>query len=80
MIKLRNCMSIVVLLTLIAAARADDTVSLAAAPPVVVKTVPEAGKDGVDPSITEIKVTYSKDMKDETWSWSTWGKDTYPQT
>jgi hypothetical protein len=25
-------------------------------------------------------MTYSKDMKDGTWSWSTWGTDTFPQT
>jgi RNA polymerase sigma-70 factor (ECF subfamily) len=61
-------------------AKSDDAVSLANAPPVVVKTVPESGKDGVDPAITDIKVTYSKDMMDHTWSWSTWGEGTFPQT
>jgi RNA polymerase sigma-70 factor (ECF subfamily) len=61
-------------------AKSDDAVSLANAPPVVVKTVPESGKDGVDSSITDIKVTYSKDMMDHTWSWSTWGEGTFPQT
>jgi len=80
MTKLRNCLFISVLLPLIGAVRADDAVSLVAAPPVVVKAVPEAGTDGVDPTITEIKVTYSKDMQDGTWSWSTWGKDTFPET
>lgn len=53
-------------------------VSLAVAPPVVVRTVPESGTDGVDPALTEIKVTYSKDMMDKTWTWSTWGQDTFP--
>ena len=46
----------------------DDEVSLAAAPPVVVKTTPEAGMDKVDPTMTEIKVTFSKDMSDGSWS------------
>src|SRR6185312_437642 len=32
-----------------------ETVSLATAPPVVVKTEPQAGASGVDPSITQIK-------------------------
>jgi RNA polymerase sigma-70 factor (ECF subfamily) len=41
------------------------------APPVVVKTVPEAGTDDVDPGLKEIKVTFSKPMADESWSWST---------
>jgi hypothetical protein len=58
----------------------DNTVSLATAPPVVVHSVPEAGRDDIDSSLTEIKVTYSKDMKDHTWSWSTWGQDTFPET
>lgn len=40
-------------------------------PPVVVKTVPEAGSKNVAPGITEIKVTFSKKMADESWSWST---------
>jgi RNA polymerase sigma-70 factor (ECF subfamily) len=68
------------LLTLIGIVKADDdAVTLAAAPPVVVKTIPEAGTDGVDSAVTEIKVTYSKDMTDGSWSWSTWGKDTFPE-
>lgn len=57
-----------------------QTISLKTAPPVVVKTIPEAGTKDVDPSNTEIRVTFSKDMKDGTWSWSTWGEDTFPET
>jgi RNA polymerase sigma factor (sigma-70 family) len=60
-------------------AQNNDQVSLAKAPPVVVKTIPEAGTAGVDPSITEIKVTYSKPMRDQSWSWSTWGENTFPK-
>jgi RNA polymerase sigma-70 factor (ECF subfamily) len=59
-------------------AGADEQVSIANAPPVVVKTVPEAGTANVDPSITEIKVTFSKPMRDGSWSWSTWGENTFP--
>jgi hypothetical protein len=54
-------------------------VSLAAVPPVVVKTLPEAGADGVDASVTEIKVTFSKEMKDGSWSWSTLSKESFPE-
>ena len=68
----------VALVVATAVARADDAVSLAAAPPVVLRTVPAAGTDGVDPSLTEIRVTYSKPMSDGSWSWSTWGTDTFP--
>ena len=60
------------------AARADD-VTLESVPPVVVKTVPEAGAGEVDPNLTEIKVTFSKDMKDGSWSWVTLSKDSYPK-
>ncbi len=60
-----------------AAARADD-VTLETVPPVVVKTVPEAGAGEVDPKLTEIKVTFSKDMQDGTWSWSIFSKESFP--
>jgi hypothetical protein len=53
-------------------------VTLKAVPPVVVKTVPEAGTDGIDPSTKEIRITFSKDMKDGTWSWSTMSKESSP--
>jgi RNA polymerase sigma-70 factor (ECF subfamily) len=39
-----------------------------------------SGAQEVDPSITEIRVTYSKDMKNGSWSWSTWGQENFPQT
>ena len=61
------------------AARADD-VTLATAPPVVVKTVPEAGAGEVDPKTAEIKVTFSKDMAAGTWSWATASEDSFPKT
>jgi len=38
-------------------------------PPVVVKTVPEAGATNVSPGTVEIKVTFSKAMADGSWSW-----------
>ena len=59
-------------------ARADD-VTLESVPPVVVKTVPEAGASDVDPTLTEIKVTFSKDMKDRGWSWVTYSKESFPK-
>ncbi len=59
--------------------RADGDVTLESVPPVVVKTVPAAGSDGVDPKLTEIKVTFSKDMEDGSWSWSTVSEDSFPK-
>ena len=56
-----------------------DDVTLESVPPVVVKTVPEAGAAEVDPKLTEIKVTFSKDMQDGTWSWATLSKESFPK-
>ena len=61
-----------------AAVLAGD-VTLESVPPVVVKTVPEAGAADVDPELTEIKVTFSKDMKDGSWSWAILSKESFPK-
>jgi RNA polymerase sigma factor (sigma-70 family) len=44
---------------------------VADARPVVVKTVPVAGTEDVDPGIKEVRVTFSKEMMDKSWSWAT---------
>jgi RNA polymerase sigma-70 factor (ECF subfamily) len=54
--------------------------SVATLPASVVKTEPQAGMTDVDPSITEIKVTYSKKMADRTWSWGQISDETFPKT
>lgn len=56
----------------------SDDVTLDVVPPVVTKTVPLAGADDVDPALTEISVTYSKEMQDGSWSWSTLTKESFP--
>jgi hypothetical protein len=48
-------------------------------PPVVVKTVPEAGAKDVAPGEMEIKVTFSKEMRDGSWSWSTAWQGSTPE-
>lgn len=58
--------------------RADD-LTLKTARPVVVKTTPESGTDEVNPNLAEIKVTFSKPMQDESWSWSSDLDETYPK-
>ncbi len=45
--------------------RAQDIESAA---PVVVRTVPEAGSKDVLPGVVEIRVTFSKEMTDKSWS------------
>jgi len=57
-----------------------EKISLESAPPVVVRTVPMAGGAGVDPALTEIRVTYSKPMQDGSWSWNIWNEENYPET
>ncbi|MGO8838638.1 MAG: Ig-like domain-containing protein [Limisphaerales bacterium] len=58
-------------------ARAQDIDSMA---PVVVKTVPEAGTKDVAPGTVEIKITFSKEMMDQSWSWSSAWKDSAPES
>jgi hypothetical protein len=43
--------------------------------PVVVKTVPQAGSTDVAPGEMEVKVTFSKEMMDQSWSWSSAWQD-----
>jgi RNA polymerase sigma-70 factor (ECF subfamily) len=76
---MRVAITIVALADLTAKLGRADEVTLDSVPPVVVKTVPEAGAADVDPKTTEIKVTFSKDMQDESWSWSTLSKESYPK-
>ena len=45
--------------------------SIESMPPVVIKTVPESGATDVVAGTVEIKVTFSKKMADNSWSWAT---------
>ena len=49
-------------------------------PPVVVKTVPESGVTSVTPGTMEIKVTFSKEMMDNTWTWSSAWQNSTPES
>lgn len=55
-----------------------DEVTVESVPPVVVKTVPQAGADDVDPKLALIEVVFSKPMQDKSWSWSTLSKESFP--
>jgi hypothetical protein len=48
-------------------------------PPVVVKTVPEAGSKDVPAGEYEVKVTFSKEMTDQSWSWSAAWENSTPE-
>lgn len=56
-----------------------DDVTLESVPPVVVKTVPEAGAADVDPKLTQVKVTFSKEMQAGSWSWAALSKESFPK-
>jgi RNA polymerase sigma-70 factor (ECF subfamily) len=59
---------------------AGDAISVETMPPSVIKTVPQAGDTNVDPSLKEISVTFSKDMKTKNqWSWCYDTLETFPQ-
>lgn len=47
--------------------------------PVVIKTYPESGATNVDPSISEIRVTFSKEMMDKSWSWVQISPENFPK-
>jgi RNA polymerase sigma-70 factor (ECF subfamily) len=57
-----------------------EEITLDSARPVVIKSMPEAGSAAVDPSTTEIRATFSKDMQAGAWSWAMIGKESYPGT
>jgi len=67
-----------VLLALHASAQ-TETPTIESMAPVVIKTVPESGSKTVPPGEMEIKVTFSKEMRDRSWSWATAWKDSTPE-
>ncbi|MBW1781478.1 MAG: DUF4019 domain-containing protein [Deltaproteobacteria bacterium] len=69
-----------ILMAGIAGAQVNAQITVKAMPPSVVRTVPQAGDTEVDPSLTEITVTFSKDMMTEQmWSWCSQSPETFPE-
>jgi hypothetical protein len=54
--------------------------SVQSMPPVVVKTEPQSGDAKVDPAVKEIRVTFSKEMANKSWSWSNVDVDSVPES
>ena len=48
-------------------------------PPAVIKTIPESGAKNVDPSVSEIRVTFDKEMMDQGWSWVQVAPENFPE-
>lgn len=81
--RLKQIAVVVLTMTLAAgvgAAERPKEVSVKSMAPSVVKTVPEAGDTAVDPSLKEIRVTFSKEMMtDRMWSFCQISKETFPE-
>jgi RNA polymerase sigma-70 factor (ECF subfamily) len=77
--KLFATLSLVMALAFAGSARRAEDLTVATAPPVVVKTVPQAGAADVDPGLKSISVTFSKDMEDESWSWVKLSDESFPK-
>jgi RNA polymerase sigma-70 factor (ECF subfamily) len=59
---------------------AAEEVSIESLPPVVIKTIPEAGSSDIAPGMVEIRITFSKPMRDKSWSFTLLnGKKNAPQ-
>ncbi|MBL9137956.1 MAG: protein kinase [Verrucomicrobiales bacterium] len=54
--------------------------TLESSPPVVIQTLPVAGADQVSATLSELRVTFSKDMKDNHWTWAEWKPGSLPET
>ena len=81
--KTRKLMIATIALTLVTAltthAQTAATPTVESTAPAVVKTVPEAGVKDVAPGVVEIKVSFSKEMADGSWSWSDAWKNSSPE-
>jgi serine/threonine protein kinase len=66
--------------TLAPGEKPDTTQTLADQPPVVVTTWPVSGALDVETGVTEIRVRFSKEMADGSWSWSTAWENSTPET
>lgn len=77
--RIERCVWACAVLAALVGVSAADEVAVATVQPVVVRAVPEAGTTDVDPGLAEIKVTFSKDMHDGSWSWAQVSDETFPE-
>ena len=68
-----------VLLVLLGSPAIAEEVTLGSVPPVVVQTFPAAGSAEVDPLLKEIRVTFSKPMRDGSWTWAMIDQKHFPR-
>ena len=56
-----------------------EEITVAKAPPVVVGTEPRAGETDVAPGTTAIRVTFSRPMRNDSWSWVKLSDASFPK-
>jgi RNA polymerase sigma-70 factor (ECF subfamily) len=69
----------VVLTVALLGATTAHALNLEHQPPVVIRTVPASGAKSVDPALSEIRVTFSKEMTDRSWSWVQIAPENFPE-
>ncbi len=72
----RSCLMMLIAVSLVVFAGCG---SKEATTPHVIKTIPENGAQDVDPSLSEISVTFSEPMLDKSWSWCMESRETFPK-
>ena len=77
--KMRNFLLVSVLCLCLRSHASAEEITLDSVPPVVVKTMPQAGANHVDPKTKEIRVVFSKKMTTDSWSWVQMSKETFPE-
>ena len=75
-----GCPTIMAVVVLFMPPARAQALTLKSAPPVVVKTVPQAGAGDADPATAEVSVTFSEPMQDGSWSRATANPETFPGT
>ena len=77
---LRSLLALSALPSLLASGAQAADVSVQGLPPSVIRTFPTSGDRGVDPSVTEVRVTFSKEMiTREQWSFVQIAPGTFPE-
>ena len=77
--RLMVILAVSMVLSIVLIAGNEERKSVATARPSAVKIVPQCGDTQVDPQTREISVTYSKEMMDKSWSWSTADEGEFPE-
>ncbi len=67
------------MIALVTNARADNFIDIQNLPPVVIQTSPIAGSTDISAGTSEIRVIFSKEMQDKSWSWIKMSDNSFPE-